>query len=277
MIFLSNGTIIYYETIGSGIPILHLHGFMLEHHSLKNQLEPIYEKFTEKGNQFKRIYLDFPGVGNSIGDHYPENADQLYLILESFINEVIGNQPFIVTGLSYGGYFARKIMGEMGNRVIGLALIVPVINAEPEKRVLPEFEKVYKESIKVEPHLKQAFNEYQEIAVKETQTSWDLFCRDILPYFSNVDMDYLERYQNFGYSFSNRIKDISNNLPLLFIAGKQDNIVGFQDFLKIKESYPHSSIHILDGTGHMLNLEEPQLFESIYRSWLEKFLTDRVS
>ncbi|MEA0562741.1 alpha/beta fold hydrolase [Lysinibacillus irui] len=52
---------IYYEVIGTGTPIIMLHGFSPDHRLMKGCMEPIFD--GREG--WKRIYLDLPGMGRT--------------------------------------------------------------------------------------------------------------------------------------------------------------------------------------------------------------------
>ena len=60
---LIKNTRVYYEVYGEGLPIINLHGFMLDHRVLKGCMEPIFSKRSN----FKRIYFDLPGCCTTIG------------------------------------------------------------------------------------------------------------------------------------------------------------------------------------------------------------------
>jgi pimeloyl-ACP methyl ester carboxylesterase len=60
------------------------------------------------------------------------------------------------------------------------------------------------------------------------------------------------------------------NVPVLFVMGKYDAAVPMEDSLKQCHLPQKSYIHILDQSGHMGMLEEPDNCNHI----LEEFLTD---
>ena len=63
MIFTINDLNLYYEDIGSGTPVIIIHGFTLDHRSMKACMEPIFEAYEG----WRRIYLDLPGHGKTKG------------------------------------------------------------------------------------------------------------------------------------------------------------------------------------------------------------------
>jgi pimeloyl-ACP methyl ester carboxylesterase len=56
----------------------------------------------------------------------------------------------------------------------------------------------------------------------------------------------------------------------LFITGKQDQIVGYQDAWNRLEHYPRASFAVLDAAGHNVHLERQLLVEALIRDWLNR-------
>ena len=117
-----HGMDIYYESIGSGLPVIMIHGNGPDHRSLKGCMEPC---FTGYDNLFRRIYFDLPGYGKTKGNAWLSNADKMLELIADFIDGMILNQPFILVGNSYGGYLARGILKKKQNLVKGLLLLCP--------------------------------------------------------------------------------------------------------------------------------------------------------
>ncbi len=57
------GIPVYYETYGSGLPIMLLHGYTPDHRVTKGCMEPL---FAQRPG-WQRIYLDLPGMGQTPG------------------------------------------------------------------------------------------------------------------------------------------------------------------------------------------------------------------
>ncbi|MGL1890580.1 MAG: alpha/beta hydrolase [Spirochaetaceae bacterium] len=59
----------------------------------------------------------------------------------------------------------------------------------------------------------------------------------------------------------------------MIIVGKQDSVVGYTDAVNILKHYPKATYKLVDGAGHNLQIERPEFFKDITRSWLENQLT----
>lgn len=61
-----------------------------------------------------------------------------------------------------------------------------------------------------------------------------------------------------------------NKIPVLFVLGRHDTAVPLQDALKLVSMPDISYIHILENSGHMGMIEEPELVNEILKSFLLK-------
>ena len=63
---------------------------------------------------------------------------------------------------------------------------------------------------------------------------------------------------------------INFSKPSLFITGRQDNAVGYYDLYNLLEDYPRATFAILDTAGHNLQIEQEEVFNSLFLNWLER-------
>ncbi|WP_369703956.1 alpha/beta fold hydrolase [Clostridium moutaii] len=70
--------------------------------------------------QYKRIYIDLPGMGKTKAEDWIINSDVMLDIVIDFIEKIISNESFLLAGESYGGYLSRGIVYKIANRVNGL-------------------------------------------------------------------------------------------------------------------------------------------------------------
>jgi len=125
---------IYFEIVGTGIPIIMLHGFSPDHRLMKGCMEPI---FLEREG-WKRIYFDLPGMGKTTDYSSIQNSDEMLEAVSEFIHTIIPHESYLLVGESYGGYLARGIMRTSADRLLGAAFICPLIIPEKEQRTVPE-------------------------------------------------------------------------------------------------------------------------------------------
>jgi len=106
---------------GSGIPLLLLHGFPLDHAMWSGQ-EPLAESL-------RLIVPDQRGFGAS-RDALPESIEQLADDAVALLDGLHVSEPAVVCGLSMGGYVAQQIAVRHPSRVRGLVLVDTKLEAD---------------------------------------------------------------------------------------------------------------------------------------------------
>ena len=186
---------IYYETTGEGLPVLILHGAMLEHSMMESCLEPVFKNIPG----FKRFYVDLPGMGKSPAPEGLSTSDLMLSLLESFIEECIPARKFILIGQSYGAYLARGLLKSYSKRVAGLFLFCPVIEPKKEKRHVPDHQILEISSdLKVAEELKEL---YSGMFVLQTPYTWERFLSEIHTGIQKTDMVFLKNYNQKAMNF----------------------------------------------------------------------------
>ncbi|MBC1472892.1 alpha/beta fold hydrolase [Listeria seeligeri] len=255
---------IYYEKHGEGIPIIMIHGFSPDSQLMIGCMEPIFDKQSP----FSRIYLDLPGMGKTENYDSIRNADHVLTLLIEFIEAIIPGEQFILVGESYGGYLARGITAKMPERVLGVLLICPVIYPEKEKRTLPRQEVMYQDEVFMSSLSKEDRAYFSKSGVILTSKNWNRFLAEVMSGMINADGEFLDRLAaNYSLSFDPD-ENAFFDMPGLFLFGRQDDHVGYEDGLKLLGKYPHASFAILDFAGHNLQIEQPKMFATMVEDFL---------
>jgi pimeloyl-ACP methyl ester carboxylesterase len=58
------------------------------------------------------------------------------------------------------------------------------------------------------------------------------------------------------------------------VAGRQDSVVGYTDAIGLLERYPHATLAVIDGAGHALIHERPELLTPLLHNWLDRARTE---
>ena len=256
---------IYYEIYGEGHPVLMIHGWTLDHRIMKGCMEPIFETRPN----YKRIYFNLPGMGKTKGERWIKSADDFLKILIDFIESIIPDKNFIIVSQSYGGYLARGLIEKKCDLIDGILFLVPAIIANRDERILPKPSVLVKDS-----DLLSTLNPFESelfvsVATIINQRVWEKvkFTGPNIP-----DMEFLNRIQEKGYSFSFDVDGTYNKFdkPTLFVLGRQDSVVGYQNAWNIIEKYPRATFAVLDKAGHVVEIEQDELFNSLTNEWLDR-------
>ena len=120
--------------VGTGTPVLALHGWTPDHRLMLGCLEPLFARRAG----YRRLYPDLPGMGKSPAPESIASSDDVLAAVQDFVATTIGDEPFLLVGESYGGYLARGLARAHGPQVLGLALVCPIgVNVEHATRTVP--------------------------------------------------------------------------------------------------------------------------------------------
>ncbi|WP_128895483.1 alpha/beta fold hydrolase [Longirhabdus pacifica] len=260
-------TQVYYEIHGTGKPIIMIHGFTPDHRLMMGCMEPIFKHKTE----FKRIYIDLPGMGKTSGYDHLQNADDMLQIVLDFIDEIIGDASFMIVGQSYGGYIARGVIAHKKEQVEGAAFLCPVIIPDGEKRTLPHHVVFERDETFLEQLSKEERTDFESMCVILNEQVWHRYHDEILTGIDIADHRFLEKIrENYAFSFDVDKQIDMFHRPTLFITGKQDAVTGYEDVFHILPHFPHATFTVLDVGGHNLHLEQASLLESLIDEWLQR-------
>ncbi|MFM8735492.1 MAG: alpha/beta fold hydrolase [Pirellulales bacterium] len=114
------------HTAGSGLPLLVLHAFPLDHGMWRRQ-EPLAESL-------RLVAPDLRGFGSSDGDG-PASIAQLADDAVALLDALHVDRPAVVCGVSMGGYVAQHVAARHPDRVAALVLVDTKFEADtPEAR-----------------------------------------------------------------------------------------------------------------------------------------------
>jgi pimeloyl-ACP methyl ester carboxylesterase len=260
-------TALHHVEHGTGTPVLALHGWELDHRLVEECLEPVLA--ARAG--YRRIYPDLPGMGATPAAQVA-GSDDVLASVRLFVDEQIGERRFLLAGQSYGGYLARALVDALGDQVLGLALICPLVVPETEARTLPEHQVLRAEPGAldgVEPSLTAGF---AQIAVVQTAATLRRYVDEVLPGVSAADEVALARIRP-AYRLT-RDPDGPGARPFagpsLVLTGRQDASVGYLDQLALLPRLPRATFAVLDVAGHNLQIEQPELFDALLGEWLDR-------
>lgn len=258
---------VFYEIEGEGRPIVMLHGFTTDHRQMMGCMEPL----MKERDGWRRIYLDFPGMGQTPAKDWINNSDHMLDVVCEFIDHLIPDTHFVLAGYSYGGYMARGVLHRKVELVDGVLLICPMIY-EPGKRQLPPKNIVVKDPelmAKLSQEEKETFEQWVTV---QSERVWARTKDEINVGVEMGDEDFQTRLQETGYPFSFLPESGIGHFvkPTLILTGRQDWVVGYRDSWNILESYPRATFAVLDRAGHNLAIVQEKAFNAYVNEWLDR-------
>lgn len=252
-----NEVLVHYVEHGCGVPLVAFHGAGVDHHEIEAAIEAIVPR-----SGYRRIYPDLPGMGLTTSEGLTCNDDVVSL-LGDFIDQ-LGAGPVLLLGHSYGGYLARGVAARRPTQVLGLALVCPVAERSgsvPEHEVVRQDDDAYDE---LETAQRAGFEEYFVVRSRVTARRY----RDrVVPGTTLVDEAALQRI------FAGWPVDVGSSAfsaPTLIVAGRQDAVVGYADATALLDRYPHASLAVIEGAGHAVLHERPEILAALLGEWLDR-------
>ena len=260
---------VHYEVFGEGRPIIVLPGWSLNTRFTAHETEPYFQQ--REG--WKRIYIDPPGHGKTPGKEWITNQDKILEVILTCIDKLTAGQRFSLIGYSLGAYLARGVRLRRSDLIDGIAMIIPAIIAQDQKRTVPPYQ-VLVEDPTVKADLSPAEAGLYDMAVVHSR-KWLDYQRSFpeIPEQEMGDAAFLSkiREQPDKYAFSFDVDDVAEPFPgpSLIITGRQDFIVGYQDAWNIVEKYPRATYAVLDRAGHLLE-DKAGLVNVLMNDWLDR-------
>lgn len=258
-----NDTTIHYEVNGTGTPMLIIHGLAQNIDSMQIPLMPILAAAN-----IQQIYVELPGMGQSSGNIGVASSDAILALLQTFINQLIGDQPFYVVGHSYGGYLALGLIHDWPTRVLGAFLTCPVTIADTPDRHLAHHYVAIQTDFPVK-YNEDAFADFKEMNVILNADAWTAYQQQVLPGLRQADDGFIHLLrEHYRFSFEDSLLRTPFTGPVTLLLGRQDSTVGFQDQLPLLNSFSHLTLGLLDHAGHNLLQDQPKLFNDYWRHFL---------
>ena len=256
-----------FDDVGDGMPVLMLHGFTLDHRSLRYSLEPCFARRPG----YRRLYVDLPGFGASPAQPGIGSSDAMLDFVLRLIDETVGESALLIVGESWGGYLARGVVSRRPAQVAGIALICPVIIATHEERDLPARAVLFEEPGLFEGADPATVEAFREGAVVLDRRSWDYALTTLVPAIDAADAGAIDRIGS-AYAFSVDVDRVGDpfDRPSLIVVGRQDDVVGYRDALSIVDRYPRAAVAVLDAAGHSLEGERPEMIAALVGDWLDR-------
>jgi len=257
---------IHYETRGSGRPLVMLHMGYHDHRHVLSDLEPLFEQ--REG--WQRIYPDLPGHGKTAAPAWMETQDQVLDVILKFIDQVVPGQHFAIGGVSRGGYLARGVVYSRPERVDGVLLIAPAAGPAPRSPV-PEHVTLVKDLAAVTELNRKESRYVEKRVVVQTRRVLDRLRAHSFPSFELTDKRFQVRVmRHYDFSFEVDHSSAPFTKPALFLVGRQDADVGYQDAWALLDDFPRATLAVLDRAGHFLSVEQEKLFGHLVAEWLDR-------
>jgi 3-oxoadipate enol-lactonase len=251
-----------YDDCGEGIPVLFIHGYPLNRTMWQPQVDGL--------SDIARIIApDLRGHGESQAIAGEYSMELLADDCAALLNAIPITQKVILCGLSMGGYVAFAFLRKYAARLAGL--ILTATRAAPDSEA-------------------GKANRDKAIAQVQNEGSANIIEGMLPKLFSPRSISgnpaLVEKIQRIMQSVSleGYIGDLQGmknrpdstplltriNIPTLLVFGAEDQIIPLEEAQSMHSMIPGSRLEIVANAGHLPNLEQPQIFNSILRTFITK-------
>ena len=264
-----NGTTLFYQTVGEGLPCLVMHGGLgLDHHYLMPGLDPL-------GDTLELIYYDHRGNGAS-GRPPRETLTHAQLADDAAaLASHLGHERVAVLGFSYGGFIALEFALRHPDRLSHLLLMgtAPAFGYGDEvlanaRRLGATPAQLASLASDDEPASDAALGEHIEAL-------WPLYFHAYRPEYAHLLDDVVYSVQGEPPAAETAAYDVTARLgeitaPTLVLAGRSDFICPPSQAELMARGIPGAELHIFERSGHMPYVEEPEATFATVRAWLAR-------
>jgi 3-oxoadipate enol-lactonase len=236
-------SILAYERLGRGAPLVLIHGFPLDH-SIWDEVAPLLS------STFDLILPDLRGFGESVSSTpawtMRDLADDLAALLDH-----LGIDSAFLAGHSMGGYVALAFVDAYPQRVRGLALVSSQAAADPDERKAGRYAQA---------------QQIAENGIGETVAGMTtkLTADERVQKFVH---DLMRKQKPAGYigslkAMAERADTLSvlvdSSFPVLLVHGEADGLIPLERAREIQAKVPRSRAVELSGVGHIPMMESPR-------------------
>jgi pimeloyl-ACP methyl ester carboxylesterase len=246
------GKNLFYRVTGNGKPVMLIHGFGEDGTIWNNQVEALK-------NKYRFIVPDLPGSGKSemIDDMSIEGLAEAIRDVITKETQNLPSGPIPVVGHSMGGYITLALVEKYPELVSSFGLFHSSAYADSEEKKATRRKGI--EFINQHGAFEFLKTAIPNLFSPDSRTQIPGSIEKLIAAGNNFKPEALVSYYEAMMARPDRTSVLSKTaVPVLFIMGKYDVAVPVEDSLEQSHLPAKSYIHVLQQTGHMGMLEEPE-------------------
>lgn len=259
-----NGINIDYRDEGAGLPVIFIHAFPLNQTMWDDQLAAL-------SNHCRTITLDLRGFGQSDAPQGPYSMDQMASDVRGLMSVLEVDQAVLV-GLSMGGYISLAFYQDYPEAVRAMVLADTRASADTHEAR----ERRLKSALKAEREGSPAIGEDMVPLLLgrttiESRPSVVERVRTTIEANSPNGIAAAQRGMAERRDSTYILPGI--DFPVLIIVGSEDTLTPVAEAESLRSGIRGARLHIIEGAGHLSNIEGPKNFNAALTEFLESVKT----
>ena len=248
---------IFAEDVGSGIPLVLVHGFLGSTEMWRPQINFFKEKF-------RVIAPALPGFGNS---STMNSCDSIECMAKTILDLLKKKEikKFNLLGHSMGGMIVQEMAKLAGEKILKLICY----GTGPRGNIPGRFETIdqSRKKLKINGLKDTAYRIAKTWFIENEKAKYFYLCEEAGRQTSKEAADNgLVAMKN--WDGVKNLQDIKNET--LIIWGDQDKAYNFNQIQTLNDYIPNNNLKIFKGCSHNVHLEKPDEFNTIVEKFLKK-------
>ena len=246
--------------MSTGVPLVFIHAFPLSSR-MWDVNKPVL------GKNFRFITVDLPGFGDApfVGESNMESMARH--VLQSLDRQNI-REPFVVAGLSMGGYVMLQLLRLAPERVRAAAFLST--RSAPDTVEAREKRTKNVEFVKKEGSAAFAERMIPGVVGKSSLAAKLPVIDEIKAWIASTNPEAIAAALQ-AMAARPDTTDVIDTLkvPTLFLAGEEDTVVPASEMEALSRRVPKSVYRVVPQSGHLTNLEKPAFFNEAFLHFLK--------
>lgn len=154
-----------------------------------------------------------------------------------------------------------------------LFITCPVIVANSANRKVAKHRIIFQEELSVGSN-ESYFKDYLSMNVLINNHTWNEYQKTIVPGLAKFNSDFWDKlqsnnYENYAFSFEDKLVSSDAKHKGIMILGKNDHIVGYHNQLNLPNDSNYLEVAILNDAGHNLFIDSLESIEFYLNSFLQ--------
>ncbi len=252
-----------FEDSADRVPVLWIHGFPLNNTLWDYQVDGL-------ADVARLITPDLRGHGMSEATEPPYSMATFADDCVNLLDDIGCAGPVVVAGLSMGGYVAFEICRRHPERVAGLILAATRAGADSaETKAVRDASAGVAIAEGVEPIAEGMLPKLMAPDTYEKEPDLVEFVREMM---LETSVDGLVGASAAMRDRPDSVPDLAGlELPTLILHGAEDQLIPVSEAEVMRDGIPGAELVVLEGAGHLPNMEKPEEFNAAVRGFFEGF------